>query len=75
VLLSAISLAAELARGAPVAQSMAKTAIDDGLDVGVEEGLKIERRYFTAVLADRGRQERVSSFLEHGPGHASFVGR
>ena len=75
VLLSAISLAAELARGAPVAQSMAKTAIDDGLDVGVEEGLKIERRYFTAVLRTEDARRGVSSFLEHGPGHASFVGR
>jgi enoyl-CoA hydratase/carnithine racemase len=54
---------------------MAKTAIDDGLDVGVEEGLKIERRYFTAVLRTEDARRGVSSFLEHGPGHASFVGR
>ena len=71
----ALALAAELARGAVLAQAMAKQAIDDGLSGSLADGLALERRLFTDVFATVDSQTGVRSFLENGPGKATFVGR
>lgn len=67
--------AAELAKGAVVAQGLAKAAIDDGLDTSLAEGLSIELERFVEVFRTADAATGVASFLEHGPGKAVFEGR
>jgi enoyl-CoA hydratase/carnithine racemase len=71
----ALALAAELAAGAVVAQGLAKRAIDDGLDGPLSAGIELEQQLFAEVFATEDAGIGVESFLEHGPGKASFVGR
>jgi enoyl-CoA hydratase len=71
----ALALAAELARGAVVAQSLAKRAVDLGLDRDLPEAMALERGLFVEVFGTDDSQIGVRSFLEHGPGKADFTGR
>jgi enoyl-CoA hydratase len=71
----AMDLAAELAHGALVAQALAKRAIDAGLDVGLAEGLALEREAFIDSFRTEDSRIGVKSFLEQGPGKATFTGR
>jgi enoyl-CoA hydratase len=75
VLDEALAWAAELASGPVVAQSMAKAAIDRGLDGPLGAGLDLEQQYFVEVFGTEDAGTGVASFLEHGPGHATFSGR
>lgn len=68
-------LAAEVARGASVAQALTKRAVDEGLSVPLADGLALERQLFTDVFHTDDSQIGVASFLEHGPGKAAFIGR
>ena len=61
--------------GPAVALATAKAAIDQGLDVSLDEGLEIERQGFVKLFATEDRAIGMASFLEHGPGKAKFVGR
>jgi enoyl-CoA hydratase/carnithine racemase len=70
-----LALAADVARGALVAQALAKRAIDAGLSSSLAEGLAIERELFEQVFHTDDSRIGVSSFLEHGPGSAQFTGR
>ena len=71
----AFALAAEVAKGACVAQEMVKQAVDAGMDVELDAGLAIERRLFQDVFETDDSRVGVASFLEHGPGKAAFTGR
>lgn len=71
----ALALAAEVAAGALVAQGLIKRAVDGGLGMSLADGLAVERRLFVDVFATDDSQIGVQSFLEHGPGKASFTGR
>ena len=71
----ALALAAEVGRGALVAQSLAKQAIDGGLSVPLGEGLALEQRLFAEAFHSEDSRVGVASFLEHGPGKAAFTGR
>ena len=71
----AIALAAELAKGATVAQAITKQTIDAGLSMSLADGLALEQRAFAAVFESDDSRIGVQSFLEHGPGKASFIGR
>jgi enoyl-CoA hydratase/carnithine racemase len=63
-------------RGAPaVALRAAKHAIDAGLEVDLRTGLEIERLQFSALFATEDQKIGMRSFMENGPGKASFVGR
>ena len=55
--------------------SVAKRAIDRGLDITLNGGLDLEQQLFTEVFATDDSQIGVTSFLEHGPGKAIFTGR
>ncbi len=57
------------------AQALAKRAVDLGLDVGLPEGMALERELFVDVFRTEDSQIGVKSFLEHGPGKAEFTGR
>jgi enoyl-CoA hydratase/carnithine racemase len=67
--------AAEFARGAVLAQGLAKRAIDAGLDQRLHEGLTIEQDQFAEVFTTHDSQVGVATFLEKGAGHATFEGR
>jgi enoyl-CoA hydratase len=71
----ALERAAELAAGAVVAQGMAKRAIDTGLDGSLADGLDLEQQLFAEVFGTDDARTGVASFLEHGPGKATFKGR
>jgi enoyl-CoA hydratase/carnithine racemase len=71
----AFSWATELARGATAAQGLAKQAIDQGLDRSLTAGLDLEQQLFVEAFATDDARIGVASFLEHGPGHATFTGR
>ncbi|MBK5288243.1 MAG: enoyl-CoA hydratase/isomerase family protein [Acidimicrobiia bacterium] len=72
---AALAWAGELARGAVAAMGMAKRTIDRGLDGSLADGLDIEAAAFVDVFGTDDAQTGVASFLEHGPGKATFSGR
>jgi enoyl-CoA hydratase/carnithine racemase len=71
----ALALAAEVASGALVAQALTKRAVDDGLSLSLDDGLALERQLFEDVFTSEDSRIGVQSFLEHGPGKATFTGR
>ncbi len=75
VLDRALDRASALAAGATVAQGLAKRAIDRGLDITLNGGLDLEQQLFAEVFTTDDAGVGVQSFLEHGPGHATFTGR
>lgn len=62
-------------RGPMMAYAAAKRAIDSGLEVDLQTGLAIESDAFAGVFATEDRVTGFTSFVEHGPGRARFVGR
>jgi enoyl-CoA hydratase/carnithine racemase len=75
VLETALAWAAEFARGPLAAHALAKAAVDEGLEGTLAEGLEVERRAFVAVARTEDAGRGIASFLEHGAGKATFVGR
>ncbi|QXC63139.1 enoyl-CoA hydratase/isomerase family protein [Aquihabitans sp. G128] len=71
----ALAWAAQLAKGAVVAQGLAKQAIDLGLEGTLAAGLDLEQQLFVEVFGTDDARIGVDSFNEHGPGHATFTGR
>ena len=70
----AIAWASELASGAVAAMGLAKQAIDGGLDGNLARGLDIEAAAFVEVFGTADAKTGVASFLENGPGKATFSG-
>jgi enoyl-CoA hydratase/carnithine racemase len=67
-LLAAVDrLLAELNGAAPRSVAMAKRAIDEGADVDIAEGLKIERQCYEVTLATEDRNEGLRAFAEKRP--------
>lgn len=56
------------------ALAAAKAAIDDGLDVDLDRGLQLEAQVFAALAGTEDRAAGIRSFLDHGPGKATFIG-
>jgi enoyl-CoA hydratase len=75
VLESALEWAGQFARGPLVAHSLAKSAVDQGLEGTLAEGLEIEQKAFAAVARTEDAALGITSFVENGPGRATFVGR
>ena len=71
----AVARAAELAAGAVVAQGLAKRAVDQGLETTLADGLELEQDLFVESFSTEDARIGVASFLENGPGKATFVGR
>jgi enoyl-CoA hydratase/carnithine racemase len=71
----ACAAAARYAHGPLLALRAAKQAIDGGLDVGIDEGLLLERHAFQSLFATADAQAGMASFADRGPGRASFSGR
>jgi enoyl-CoA hydratase/carnithine racemase len=71
----ACEAAAGYARGPGIALRAAKQAIDGGLDAGIDVGLLLERYAFQSLFATEDAAEGMASFVERGPGKATFKSR
>ena len=69
------AMAAVFATGATAAQALAKQAIDAAYDIPLPEGVTMEQELFVQVFETEDAKVGVQSFLEHGPGKATFKGR
>jgi len=72
---AAQDLVRRYASGPAIALRAAKQAIDEGLDVDLDTGLEIERLNFAGLFATEDQRAGMRSFIENGPGKASFAGR
>jgi len=72
---AALALVKRYASGPALALRAAKQAIDDGLDVDLATGLEIERLNFAGLFATEDQRTGMRSFIENGPGKATFAGR
>ena len=61
--------------GPSIALRAAKESIDRGMEVDLATGLELERIAFAGLFATEDRQIGMDSFVENGPGKATFVGR
>ncbi|MCU1378140.1 MAG: putative enoyl-CoA hydratase [Acidimicrobiales bacterium] len=75
VLPRALLKAAEVAQGAVVAQGSIKAAVDEGIETTLAWGIDREQLYFVDVFDTEDSRIGVKSFLEHGPGQATFTGK
>jgi enoyl-CoA hydratase/carnithine racemase len=71
---AARKLVQRYATGPALALQAAKRAIDHGLDVDLATGLEIERVQFAALFGTEDQRSGMRSFLENGPGKATFTG-
>jgi enoyl-CoA hydratase/carnithine racemase len=71
---AARELAARFTGGPAIALRAAKEAIDQGLEADLDTGLEIERLNFSGLFATEDARTGMRSFLENGPGKASFSG-
>jgi enoyl-CoA hydratase/carnithine racemase len=72
---AARDLVGRYATGPTAALRAAKQAIDEGLEVNLDTGLEIERLHFAALFATEDQRTGMRSFVENGPGKATFAGR
>jgi enoyl-CoA hydratase/carnithine racemase len=71
----ALELAGELAQGPLQAHALMKRAVDAGLETSLADGISLEQDLFVDVFGTADATTGVKSFLEHGPGKATFAGR
>ena len=71
----AVAWAGQFKDAAALALRAAKEAVDRGLEVDLDTGLEIERAAFAALFATEDRTTGMRSFVEQGPGKATFEGR
>ena len=71
----AVETAKRYAKGPRVALRAAKAAIDWGSRTDLRTGLTIEREAFSDLFATEDQKEGMRSFVEEGPGKATFKGR
>jgi len=72
---AALDLVKRYASGPALALRAAKQAIDVGLGVDLATGLEMERVQFAALFGTEDQKAGMRSFLENGPGKATFTGR
>jgi len=72
---TAIAMARKFAAGPPLALAAAKRAIDEGLELPIDQGLALESRLFAGLFDTEDQATGMASFLENGPGKATFAGR
>ena len=69
------AMALSFAAGATAAQALAKRAIDGAFDLPLAEGVGMEQELFVQVFDTEDARTGVQSFIEHGPGKATFKGK
>jgi enoyl-CoA hydratase/carnithine racemase len=67
--------ASQFTGAAAVALAAAKAAIDGGLDGDLNSGLRLESHLFAALFATEDQKTGMRSFIENGPGKATFSGK
>jgi enoyl-CoA hydratase/carnithine racemase len=72
---TAVAMARKFAAGPPIALAAAKQAIDEGLELPIDDGLKLETRLFAELFGTEDQKIGMTSFIENGPGKARFTGR
>ena len=72
---TSVAMARKFAAGPPLALAAAKRAIDEGLDGPLERGLALETELFAGLFDTEDQKTGMRSFLENGPGKATFQGR
>ena len=72
---AAVAWAGRFTGAASLAIRAAKECIDRGLEVDLETGLEIERQQFASLFATEDRSSGMDSFVQNGPGKATFAGR
>jgi enoyl-CoA hydratase/carnithine racemase len=72
---AALAMVARYANGPAVALRAAKQAIDGGMDTDLGTGLEIELLQFAGLFATEDAKTGMRSFVDNGPGKASFAGR
>jgi enoyl-CoA hydratase/carnithine racemase len=72
---AARQMAAAYTAGPALALAAAKQAIDLGLETDLATGLEYERLGFVGLFATEDARAGMRSFLENGPGKASFSGQ
>jgi enoyl-CoA hydratase/carnithine racemase len=70
----ALEAARRYAEG-PYAMRMAKQALNDGAELDLDSALRLESELFAACFATEDRTIGMRSFLENGPGQATFTRR
>jgi enoyl-CoA hydratase/carnithine racemase len=71
---TAVAMARKFAAGPPLALAAAKQAIDEGLELPIDDGLKLESRLFAELFGTEDQKVGMTSFIENGPGKARFTG-
>ncbi|MBX6388180.1 MAG: enoyl-CoA hydratase/isomerase family protein [Frankia sp.] len=71
----AVRRALQYVDGPAVALAAAKRAINDGLEMGLSEGLRLEAALFAGLFGTDDQRGGMESFLRDGPGKAKFTGR
>jgi len=71
---AAVEMASQWAAGPAVALRAAKQAIDDGLELDLDAALRLESALFASLFASDDQKAGMKSFVENGPGKATFSG-
>ncbi|MGH1565801.1 enoyl-CoA hydratase/isomerase family protein [Mumia sp. DW29H23] len=71
----AVEWARQFVGGASLALRAIKEVVDRGLEVDLATGLEIERHAFAALFATEDQKTGMRSFIENGPGKATFEGK
>lgn len=72
---AALKWASQFQSAAALALAAAKTAIDGGLEGDLNSGLRLESQVFAALFATEDQKTGMRSFIENGPGKATFSGK
>lgn len=75
LMVRALELASTVASGATVAARLIKHAVDSGIETDLASGLSLELAAFEQVFHSDDSRIGVASFLQNGPGKATFTGR
>lgn len=70
----AVEWARQFVGGPALALRAAKAAVDRGVEVDLHAGLEIERLQFSGLFATDDQAAGMQSFIDNGPGQASFGG-
>lgn len=60
----ALELAREIIPNAPIALRCAKQAVNQGIQVSIKEGYKVEQKFYEVNIPTKDRQEGMKSFIE-----------
>jgi enoyl-CoA hydratase/carnithine racemase len=72
---AALEWAASLGTGAVIAMGIAKRLVDEGFDLPLAAALDLEADGFVEVFETEDATTGIRSFLDQGPGKATFQGR